>query len=157
MGFLDHLLRGSPTMHRVYALKIGWTNPRQSPDYDHGCQDSGKPGKPGKLLELKTWPGKPGKPGKLLEFFYFFPEKYFLAKSVYFRYYFSKSEKMFVQSLKFFGADAPVPIFHIHYSIEKPFLREKISWNFLKIWPGKPGKLLEFLFWKVLTTIIGLN
>ena len=97
------------------------------------------------LLEFKTWYGKHGKPEKLLEYFYFFPEKYFLAESVYFRYDFSQPEKIFVQNLKNFG-------FYIHYSIEKPFLREKISGDFLKIWPRKPGKLLGF-FLKVLTTM----
>ena len=30
---------------------------------NHGCQDSGKPGKPGKNLEKDFGPGKPGKPG----------------------------------------------------------------------------------------------
>ena len=45
----------------------------------HGCQNSGKPGKPGKVREFIFGQGKPGKPGKVREFCLNSSKNYFVV------------------------------------------------------------------------------
>ena len=112
---------------------------------------SGKPGIPGNNLEFEMYPGKPGKPGNNLEFCSLSSKNYFYWYFLYFSPNFLCAPKLSKEILRYL----PLMSMRSWERMSRKFdFREKITWDFRKIWPGKPGNNLEFHFLKVLGTMI---
>lgn len=90
--------------------------------------------------------GKPGKPENNLQFYSLRCKIISLAFSVYIRLHNDSNSKLLITKLLFV-------LFVQQYSTRNFNFREKIAWNFRKIWLGKPGNDLDFRLFEALGTM----